>query len=420
MADTTLRTVIQVRRDTTANWELHKDVIPAAGEPCLDLDTGIIKYGDGVTTYENLKESGASASHYEGVKNDGETDNECITRVLAGLSVTPRKDDIFIVKSLISDDKYSYTAFVYNGSAWVAMDGNYSASNVFLEDQIILAGNYSSIGNYEKGDTVSAGMSIQDLLSNMLSQRLQPADPIQPEVSITFNSGAKEVGTKITPTYTATLSSGSYTYGPATGVNATGWSVVAKDGSTTVSTLTAAGGSFDEITVLDDTNYKVTATATHGDGAVALDNLGSPSNPEKKIAAGSKSKTSGAITGYRSYFYGVLDSSSADAPLTSDLVRGLTNGNAYSSSKTFTINATATAKRIVIAIPSASITSSRKGLSTVILTSAMNTPITDSYVKTVDAVQVEGVGGATAVNYTVWVYEPASIDAGEVHKITLA
>ena len=50
----------------------------------------------------------------------------------------------------------------------------------------------------------------------------------------------------------------------------------------------------------------------------------------------------------------------------------------------------------------------------------MNTPVTDSYVKTVSAVQVEGVGGATAVDYDVWVYEPAAIDAGEVHKITLA
>ena len=50
----------------------------------------------------------------------------------------------------------------------------------------------------------------------------------------------------------------------------------------------------------------------------------------------------------------------------------------------------------------------------------MNTPVTDSYVKTVNAVQVEGVNGATAVNYTVWCYEPAAIDAGEVHKITLS
>ena len=50
----------------------------------------------------------------------------------------------------------------------------------------------------------------------------------------------------------------------------------------------------------------------------------------------------------------------------------------------------------------------------------MNTPITDSYVKTAKAVKVEGVGGYTAVDYDVWVYQPAAIDAGEVHKVTLA
>ena len=49
----------------------------------------------------------------------------------------------------------------------------------------------------------------------------------------------------------------------------------------------------------------------------------------------------------------------------------------------------------------------------------MNTPVTDSYVKTTAAVKVEGANGATAIDYDVYVYEPASIDAGEVHKITL-
>lgn len=47
MAEKLFKTRIQVRRDTTANWLLNKDVIPAEGEPCLDLDTGLVKYGRG-------------------------------------------------------------------------------------------------------------------------------------------------------------------------------------------------------------------------------------------------------------------------------------------------------------------------------------------------------------------------------------
>ena len=41
MADKTLNTIIQVRRDTSENWETKKDVVPAAGEPCFETDTGI-------------------------------------------------------------------------------------------------------------------------------------------------------------------------------------------------------------------------------------------------------------------------------------------------------------------------------------------------------------------------------------------
>lgn len=49
------RMQIQFRRDTFENWELHKDVIPAVGEPCFIIDKNILKIGDGVTTFEKLE-----------------------------------------------------------------------------------------------------------------------------------------------------------------------------------------------------------------------------------------------------------------------------------------------------------------------------------------------------------------------------
>lgn len=49
-----IRTVIMFRRATTAEWLANKDVIPAAGEPCFDLDLHTLKIGDGKATYENL------------------------------------------------------------------------------------------------------------------------------------------------------------------------------------------------------------------------------------------------------------------------------------------------------------------------------------------------------------------------------
>ncbi len=44
----------QFRRDTTENWLLNQDTIPAAGEPCYDVDLKTLKIGDGSTSYKDL------------------------------------------------------------------------------------------------------------------------------------------------------------------------------------------------------------------------------------------------------------------------------------------------------------------------------------------------------------------------------
>lgn len=419
MANQTLRTVIQFKRDTSANWTTNKDVVPAAGEPCYDINAGTLKIGDGITTYENLHaiyagEIPTAASHYEGVKQNGESDMEVIARVLAAGNVgETHEDDIFIVKTLIADGKYSHTAYVYDGAKWVAMDGNYNADNVYFDEDMLVTKEigYITLTNGQ-GTIPSSGKNIKEVFEAMFVKEQNPTTT-QPKVALTFSQAkAYEVGSKVIPSYSATFNVGSYTYGPATNVTVTTWEITDTDGNTSAS----ASGTFPEITVADGTNYKITAKATHTEGAVPVTNKKTPYEAGK-IAAGSKSTTSSAVTGYRSFFYGVLDTATANAPLTSAIIRGMTNGGAYNGSKTFTLNGSATAKRIVIAIPASS---TRAGLKEVILTSAMNTPVTDSYVKTANAVEVEGVNGATAVSYNVYVYEPAAIDAGEVHKITLA
>lgn len=409
MADKVLKTTIQIRRDTTANWTANKDIIPAAGEPCLDIDTGIVKYGDGKTTYENLKESGASATHYEGVKTGSETDNEVISRVLTAESATPKKDDIFVVKSLIAGDKYAYTAYVYDGKNWAAMDGNYSAANVFTSAKITLAGNFTNVGNYQKGKVLEEGVSVQSILTDMLSQKLQPGTPTEPAVSVTFNSGAKEVGTKITPTYSASLSAGSYTYGPATGITAKSWSVVAKNGATTIGTLTTSSGSFEEITVAEDTNYYVTVSATHEAGAIAKDNLGGQSNPVKQIVAGTKTKDSAKITGYRAWFYGFkgADGLIDVSNITSANIRGLTSANG-------TIPATLTTNKMqqmFFAAPKGKI----KSIGVANATNGAPQTVTK-----VTDIKVEGAKGFASVDYDVFYVSNAGAESGSTkYNITV-
>lgn len=58
MAINTMKLRIQLRRDHTANWALYKDIVPAAGEPCFDIDLGTLKIGNGVNSYAELKPIG--------------------------------------------------------------------------------------------------------------------------------------------------------------------------------------------------------------------------------------------------------------------------------------------------------------------------------------------------------------------------
>ena len=256
------------------------------------------------------------------------SDSVDVDTLTAGLD--PNPGDILIVTSTANNIK---TAYAYDESGWVACDGNVDATKVILKDNITLAGDYTQVGNLTKAKTgtatfSTAGKSVAAALTEIFSKRLQPGNPTQPAVSLTFSQAkAYEVGTKVTPTYSASLSAGSYTYGPSTGITATAWDVDAIDNGTTVESRTTASGSFSEITVEEDTRYKIVATATHGAGPVAKDNLGDPANPTKQIAAGSKSKEVGSITGFRSVFYGYkAGGSTLDvANLTSAQMRGLGN-----------------------------------------------------------------------------------------------
>ena len=61
MATQKVKMIIQFRLDTTENWLLHQDIVPAAGEPCYDLDAKTLKIGDGTTPYGELPVIGSGS-----------------------------------------------------------------------------------------------------------------------------------------------------------------------------------------------------------------------------------------------------------------------------------------------------------------------------------------------------------------------
>lgn len=260
-------------------------------------------------------------------------------------------------------------------------------------------------GAISKDKKITADTSVKDILLQMLQEVKQPANPTLPKVTVSLSgAGAKEVGSKFTPSYSVSFNPGSYQYGPATGVTATGYSIT--DGTNTATTAT---GTFAEITVGDTTNYKVTATATYGDGVVAKDNVGNPSNPEKKISAGTTaSASSAAVTGFRSYFYGTksvgLESYDSAA------VRALTNsGKKYVGM--FKIEIPANSKQIAFAAPA------NYTLKSVINVNLSRGEVADTFEKT--TVAVEGANGYTAANYNVWVFNSATALDANTFEVTL-
>lgn len=405
MATKTLSTRIVMRNDTAENWTTKNPVL-LKGEFGVETDTNKFKIGDGNKAWADLDYAGADEAAIENIiaqnrdslykytrTDASQSDDAAIAAALGSNAAV--QGDIVVITTTVEGNAYERSAFMYDGTQWAAMTGNVGADKVILQDDIVMAGNYTQVGNMTKSQNGTAtfatkGKSVSDALTEIFSKRLQPGTPTAPAVTLTFGQAkAYEVGTTVTPTYSASLSAGSYTYGPATGITATSWEVTDTAGNS----ATTASGSFAEVVVADGTNYKITAKATYGEGAVAKDNLGSDSSPVIKIAAGSATKTSGAITGYRNTFYGSV---TEKAELTSTIIRGLTKSNkALANGNSFTVNIPVGAKRVIFAYPA-----TLRDVSSVKDVNGLNAEIKSAFTKT--TLTVAGAGADAGIEYKVY------------------
>mgnify|MGYP001083616156 CR=1 FL=1 len=243
--------------------------------------------------------------------------------------------------------------------------------------------------------------SFVELMQNAFSEEKQPS-VTQPSISISCpQAKAYEVGTKVTPSYSTSFNKGKYQYGPDTAVTVASYAV--SDGTNSLET---ASGSFPEITVADAINYKITVTAQHTAGAQPLTNLGNPASVQA-IQAGSKSASSGAITGFRAMFAG---SSTSAVELNSANIRGLEHN--VGAPKNYDLNIIEGARQVIIALPEA------KTLKAVKDVNAFGTDIVASFVKS--SIAVEGVDGYTAANYNVYVYAPSTALGANTYNVEIA
>lgn len=402
----TLNTRIQLRHDVKANWDDNSSVVLKAGEVGIETDTSKMKVGDGTKTWAELKYAGGDAAqNFDIVPENEETDVAAITRVVGAAEL--HVGDTAIVKRVISGDKTSYTAYVYDGE-WKAMDGNYRADNVYFDDDITYT---VAIGTLAKpsgsAKFAAKGKNVEQVLSSLMAQEANPSKS-NPAVSFSAQGGfgTFEIGTKKNLTYTAALSTGSYTYGPATGITAQTWEVSCTGVTGTKSTAT---GTFENV-VAEATAKKITAKATYNEGAIPVTNLGNP-YPAGKIAAGTASKDSNELKGVRYMFWGPM--TDADMALNSANIRALAHKDAAGAKTLGTFGAGAGAKKVVVAVPAG------RKITKVLMPSALNADVTALFVKQSSQSSVKGAESYTAAAYDVYVYQPASIDAGETYSVTI-
>lgn len=413
MPEKILKTRILLRNDETANWLNNQDTVLKKGEAGVEfLANGKtkIKIGDGVKKWSELPyvdgEDIVKAQVFQ-IEAQAEQDDIAAITTAVGDAVL-QSGDIVIIKRAIASEKYQYTAYVYNGISWCAMDGNYNAENVYFDKDLVTT---SAVGNITltngQATIAAAGKNLKQVFDTIFVKEKNPS-VTQPSVSVSLEgAGAKEVGTKVTPSYSAKFSAGKYEFGPATGCSITSWSVTDSNGSEAQSTAT---GSFAEITVEDDTNYKVTATGNFSEGAIPVTNVGNE-YASGKIVAGSKSATSSAITGYRNSFYGTL---TEKGELTSDIIRSLGKSNkALINGNSFNITIPVGAKRVVFAYPA-----TLRDVSSVKDVNGLNAEISGAFRKS--TLSVEGLNNFQGIDYKVYVTDFAeAVATANTYNVTI-
>lgn len=411
----TLYTRIVLRNDSSTGWLSNDTQVLLKGEVGIEfLNTGKvkIKIGDGVKQWKELPYFGSE--NLVITTDTLEPGADHMAAIAAKHTEEIPVGAIAIVKEKVTAEgnTFTTTGYTYNGTAWVAMNGNVKAENVYFDDNMMVTKEigYITIANGQ-GTIPSKGKNLPEVFEAMFVKESNPSKT-DPAVTVTLGkAGSYEVGTKLTGiTYSASFSDGSYSYGPEpTGAEVTKWVVTSTkgysntiepaEGATTVAS-SISSTSLADVTVDEGTTLSVTAKATHTAGETPLTNKGNPcTDSSKKIAAGTKTKTSSVISGYRSSFYYV--GTDHTSTLNSAFVRGGTNRN--SNTKNFNVDTVdgvdcliipQGTTRIVLAVPGAATLKEVKDIVGMGLDVKANfTPKT---------VAVEGVDGYTAKDYTVF------------------
>ena len=133
---------------------------------------------------------------------------------------------------------------------------------------------------------------------------------------------------------------------------------------------------------------------------------------ENLSATAHGTKNSYTVTGYRKYFYGLLDTEISATSINSNIIRGLTGSNGPANGNEWTLNIVAGKAQVVIAVPASQYTKIE------IFQVSINDYIQDLPAASLRRVMVAGANGYKPVEYVVWSYAPAApFPANDTYRI---
>lgn len=298
--------------------------------------------------------------------------------------------DIVIIKDALNENKWQYTAYVYDEHEWHAMDGNYNAENVYFTEDLITT---SAIGNIEltNGQAIipTAGKNLKEIFNTIFVQEKNPIIK-QPSLSVISAQGkGYEVGNKITTSYSATFNPGSYEFGPATGVTVDEWIISDTNGNS----ASSAAASLGEILITDNLQYSITVTAKHGAGSIPQTNLKNTYS-EGQIQSGEIVKTISSMYGYRNGFYGTA-TEKKEIMDSADIRKLSASNRALMEKETINVNIPIGAYRVIFAYPA-----NLPPLTSIVDVNGLYSQILNSF--TQDEVLVFGANDYNAIPYRVY------------------
>ena len=343
--------------------------------------------------------------------------------------------DFGIVKTQIANAKNSHTAFIYTENGWAALDGNYDANNVYFDEDLLVTTKIGTIQTLTNGQAIlpAKGKTLKQVFSSLIAEKKNPTATLPyGTVELTnFENGnyIVEVGEVISPTWKTTFNSGSYSYGPATGVTPTQAKVYLSSDPSVLHIINAGEmnnktGSLSAIR-MEDTSTKHYVKVDYGwtQGTTnPVNNFGEiytnvSNNLPIQATSGKTDTSTYYIQGYRKAFYG---SRISPIELNSHNIRSLAD-NSNSSNTSFSVSIDQGATQVVIAVPSGRI------VKKVADNGAFGQDILEAFDKYTGSSTIN-VGGADATSsnigsystkYNVYVYNPSTPLGSNTYTVTL-